>query len=111
MTIPIVGRPEGTNNPLVVLNEHLGAITQQLARIGGPTPPHTYGLEIAEDPGGHGKMWGAYCIACSEAAEHYVYPCQRAPEEQLKPPQFFTIGDVFIIDESGRMLRYEPPKS
>lgn len=104
------GRP--VNNPLVVLNGHLEAITAQLARIGGPTPPHRYAVDVAQDPSGsHGKMWGAYCLACSEAAETYVYPCQMAPEEQIKPPQFFTVGDTFVIDEHGRMLRYEPPSA
>lgn len=104
------GRP--VNNPLVVLNHHLGQITAQLARIGGPVPPHRYAVDVAQDPSGaHGKMWGSYCLACSEQAETYVYPCQVSPDEQIKPPQFFTVGDVFVIDEHGRMLKYQPPSS
>ncbi|MFL5865240.1 MAG: hypothetical protein ACJ780_31485 [Solirubrobacteraceae bacterium] len=111
MTIPVLGRPEGTNNPLVVLNEHLGNITAALRRLSGPDLPHDYAVGVAEDPGGHGKMWGAYCLACSDEVRSFVYPCQRAPEEAVKPPQFFTIGDVFIITEDGAMARYEPPKT
>ena len=71
-----------------------------LNHIANPLP-HKYGLEVANDAGGHGKMWGAFCLACSFDNEAYVYPCQVNPEEQIKPPQFFTIGDVFIIDEVG----------
>lgn len=108
--IPVLGQSQNTGNPLVILNAHLANITEVLGKIASPLP-HDYTLAIAEDPGGHGKMWGAYCLACSDAVQSFVYPCQRAPEEALKPPQFFTIGDTFVITEDGRMARYEPPKS
>lgn len=111
--VPVIGAPAQTNNPLVVLNYHLEQITAALQALATPKTgyPHDYALAVAEDKGGHGKMWGSYCLACSEKVERFVYPCQLEPEEAIKPPQFFTIGDVFIVDEHGRMLKYEPPKT
>jgi hypothetical protein len=31
--------------------------------------------------------------------------------DPVKPPRFFTIGDVFDVDKHGRMVRIEHPKS
>jgi hypothetical protein len=112
MSTPILGQPEGTNNPLVVLNAHLGNITEQLKRLGGPELPHRYGIAEANDPGGHGRVWGTYCLACSDAVGQFIYPCQMTARERIdsvRPPAFFTVGDVFEIDPLGRMVRYVPP--
>lgn len=108
------GRP--VNNPLVILNQHLlainGALAQIAANTGSPASAmHRYGVAEAEDKGGHGKVWGSYCIACSEQVSQYVYPCRLAPAELVKPPMFFTIGDVFEVDDEGRMVKYVPPKT
>jgi hypothetical protein len=113
--VPVIGQPAATNNPLVVLNAHLAEITAALRALNAPKAavyPHRYGIAEANDPGGHGRVWGAYCLACSQDADEYVYPCQVPAHEMLdtvRPPAFFTVGDVFEIDDKGRMVRYVPP--
>lgn len=101
------GRP--INNPLVVLNNHLGQITEALETISArQSVPHVYTQQIVQDEH-HGRMWGTFCLGCSDAAREYVYPCRVQPEEPLKPPAFYTIGDAFMPDEHGRMLRVNSP--
>jgi hypothetical protein len=111
--VPVIGQPGATNNPLVVLNTHLGEISKQLERIAGTVSlPHRYALAEANDPGGHGKVWGSFCMACSDAVAEFTYPCRKPELEMIdtaRPPAFFTIGDVFEIDPLGRMVRYIPP--
>lgn len=105
------GRP--VNNPLVVLNNHLGQITEVLgqiaAQVGGGVP-HVYTQQIVQDEH-QGKMWGSFCLGCSALAEEYVYPCTAREADPLIPPAFFTIGDVFTPDEHGRMLRVNSPST
>jgi hypothetical protein len=95
-----------TNNPLVVLNDHLGAITAAITALARPALPHTYALAQAELPQ-HGGVWGAYCVACSDEANGYVYPCRLAPEQPIKPPRFFTVGKAFEPRGDGAFLVFE----
>lgn len=115
--IPVLGengRP--INNPLVILNNHLGHLEQishalqNLALNSKPMLPHVYTQQVVNDPG-HGAVWGTFCLACTQEAEEYTYPCKHAPEEQFKPPAFFTIGDVFEPDEHGRLLKHGTPSA
>jgi hypothetical protein len=86
------------------------SLAEPLRRIAdsveAPRLEHAYGVAIAELPQ-HGKVWGSYCIACSAAEQEYVYPCSKAPEEQLKPPPFFSIGNAYIPREDGAFQVYE----
>lgn len=116
MSTPILGRPEGTNNPLVVLNQHLSQITEVLAQIATNTRPdatailpHVYVVARNDDPQ-QGAMWGSFCLACTDSAGNYVFPC-AVVQDPIHPPAFFTIGDVYIPDDAGRMRRYESPSN
>ena len=100
-----------TNNPLVVLNNHLGSITSVLMRIAAAQEHdlgHVYALAEAKLPM-HGAVWGAYCMACSGLEGSYVYPCRQRVDEVVKPPQFFTIGRAFEARADGGFLVHEPP--
>jgi hypothetical protein len=98
-----------TNNPLVVLNAHLETITAQLSHVVAAMEhqgAHVYALAQANLPV-HGAVWGAFCQACSDEAQHYVYPCRLHGDEPLKPPQFFTIGRAFSPRDDGGFLVFE----
>ena len=101
--------PKG--NPLLILAESIDTnIAGPLRRIADsmdtPKHEHAYGVAIADLPQ-HGKVWGSYCIACSAQAQEYVYPCSQAPDEQLKPPPFFSIGNAYVPREDGAFIVYE----
>jgi hypothetical protein len=117
VSIPVLSREGGTNNPLVVLNNHLEQITAQLSVIARHTAPdatailpHIYALVQAHDDT-HGAVWGSVCVACTDSTGSFIYPCNIEPDVPVKPPRFFTIGDVFDVDKHGRMVRIEHPKS
>ena len=100
--LPVLGQPGGTNNPLVVLNAHLEAMTvalRQLVDNTSPTRAHEYALAPAQATDGS-KVWGAYCTACSEAAGTFTYPCM-VTDQVIRPPQFFTVGVVYAPGEQG----------
>lgn len=88
MSIPVLGRDEGSKNPLVVLANVMERQTQVLAQIAENTAKegrHIYAYEEVQ-PG----MWMGYCLACSEAAKRFVHPCldaQKAPTSA--PPASF----------------------
>lgn len=110
---PILGRgPEGTNNPLVVLNNHLGQMTDLLgiiaAKVSGDLP-HVY-VVARQDAEHVGAYWGSFCLACTDEASEFVFPCSKS-QDPIHPPNFFTIGDVLVPDANGRMLRYQPPSA
>ena len=97
-------------NPLVILAETISRDgADPLKGLGMKAQQdmeHRYGLDIAELPQ-HGRVWGSYCIACSALASQYVYPCKNSPEEQLKPPPFFTIGRALVPRDDGAFEVYE----
>lgn len=124
----IPGRPDGTNNPLLVLAEAITThVAKPLERIAAAADKadarHDYAVAIANIPQ-HGKVWGTFCTACSAQAEEYVYPCALKPDDPIRPPAFFTIGraltprgdGAFIVEEEpavpgGDELRIVPPTS
>ena len=109
------GQPAQSGNPLKALTDALDRLQPVIEGIERNTRPdasavlpHRYGLSIAHDPG-QGKVWGAFCLACSSEASEYVWPCRLDPDEALKPPNFFSVGDVYIPDDSGRLRKYVDP--
>ena len=111
--IPVLGQT-GTNNPLLILAEQLQTTNAILAKLEMNTRPelrmlHEYTVTAVNDEGGHGRMWGTFCIACSNAAQEYIYPCRVKDEEVIKLPAFFTIDGVFAPDGGGRMVRMNNP--
>ena len=92
-------------NPLVILAESIEkSVAEPLRRIADamdkPAAEHRYGVAQADLPT-HGKVWGSFCVACSALAESFVYPCEQAPEEPIKPPPFFTIDKAFVPRADG----------
>lgn len=97
-------------NPLLILadsiEKSLAAPLRTIAKAAEVQMEHRYGVAIAELPQ-HGSVWGSYCIACSAKEETYVYPCAQSPDEQLKPPPFFTIGKALVPRSDGAFEVYE----
>ena len=85
-------RPDA--NPLLVLakaldktNSRLADIAIKLDQLVDNTKKegrHTYAIDKRDD-----GVWGTYCLACSEAAEEYIYPCKVGGIEP--PPSHISI--------------------
>lgn len=115
MSTPILGRGGPENrNPLLVLADAANALLKPLEQIANNTRPdatavlpHVYAFVGVTDEH-QGKMWGSVCLACTDTYGSYVYPCAIS-DEPVKPPRFFTVGDVFDPDSAGRMRRVNGP--
>jgi hypothetical protein len=87
----ILGQDPQSNNPLLILAQAVERQTAVLAQIAENTKKedrHTY----AVDEVGEGSFM-SYCLACSETAQRFIYPCEdphKAPPGA--PPSTFTIG-------------------
>lgn len=66
---------------LGVIATHLKAIVKNTAK----EDRHIYAIGRRDE-----STWGTYCLACSELAQEYVYPCLLAPQED-RPPSHITI--------------------
>jgi hypothetical protein len=51
---------------------------------------HFYGIAQRDE-----STWGTYCIACSEASETYVYPCE-VHADAPRPPSHITILPTLV---------------
>lgn len=85
----ILGQQE-TGNPLIVLANALAEQTGVLNRIAENTTPegrHLYALHEV----GVGSFL-TYCLACSEAEQHFVFPCTHPTKAPTQlPPSTFTV--------------------
>jgi hypothetical protein len=73
---------ESQANPLLVLAAALDKTNQHLANISANTKKegrHIYAMAETNSGG-----WGTYCLACSDAAEEYIHPCNYS--SAIKPP-------------------------
>lgn len=97
MSIHVPGQSRSEPNPLLVLataldksNQHLTAVEGYLAKIATNTKKearHIYAIALRE-PG----VWGTYCLACSDEAQEFTYPCLRFGEaDATKPPSHISI--------------------
>jgi hypothetical protein len=105
--LKIIGQQKG--NPLDVLNAHLEemkANLKTLADIAMVNASHTYALMVLDLPQ-HGKVWAAYCIACSHVRGEPVYPCRLHADDPVRPPGIFTVGRVLVPREDGSFLVHE----
>ena len=85
-------RPDA--NPLLVLakaldktNQHLTELVITTRAIASNTKKesrHTYAIDKRDE-----GVWGTYCLACSDAAEEYIYPCKVGGIEP--PPSHISI--------------------
>ena len=93
--IQVPGQNRGQPNPLLMLaksvdktNNHLAEMVGLLGMLVSNTAKpsqHFYGIAPRDE-----STWGSYCIACSDAVEHYVYPCEVHPDAP-RPPSHITI--------------------
>ena len=96
--IEVPGQARRDPNPLLVLataldktNNHLGEIMRATQRIATNTKieaRHIYALEKRDE-----LTWGTYCLACSEEAKTYVYPCEQWAEPADTPPSHISVID------------------
>ena len=98
----LLGQNPQTSNPLLILANAIEQQTEVFKEIAKNTAPegrHIYALYEA----GPGSFL-TYCLACSEAEQHFIFPCThptKAPTQQ--PPGTFTVaggpprGDVADI--------------
>lgn len=86
MTIPVLGRDEKSNNPLLILSDAVAHQTSVLEKIAKAMPAkHVYQLHSAGP-----EQWLVYCNGCSEAEERYVWPCHVREHDAPVPPSGFT---------------------
>jgi hypothetical protein len=107
---PILGQRPETNNPLLILAGAMEKLEQPLKEIAHNTRPdatavlpHRYGVTVAQTQD-HGKVWGSFCLACSDSAAEFIFPCRLEPDEPIKPPQFFTIGQAWTTNMIGELV-------
>lgn len=95
----IPGRPDPSNNPLILLTEATKAQTDVLVQgfngvirwLDGQRQ-HVYALQPTFDSAGQGFV--TYCLGCSESASTLVFPCRvNAEEDMPRPPSAFTTSD------------------
>lgn len=95
MSIHVPGQNRDQPNPLLVLataldktNNHLSEVFKAVQRIASNTAKenrHLYAMARRDE-----STWGTYCLACSESAEQYVYPCEVMANTD-RPPSHITI--------------------
>lgn len=94
--IRVPGQPQA--NPLLVLATALDKSNQHLAQIVINTKKedkHLYALAELTD-----GSWGTYCLACSEVAEEYVYPCSKHDHTNVAPPSHvMSVQDIVSTDD------------
>lgn len=100
--IQVPGQNRDQPNPLLVLAVALDKANQYLHKMSTSIDDmevntrliaanttksirHQYGIAQRDE-----DTWGSYCIACSDASEAYVYPCEVHPDAP-KPPSHITI--------------------
>lgn len=115
MSIPVIGKSDQPNNPLLLLANVMERVIEPLREIAANTRPdasavlpHRYAVTVVQDPS-QGKVWGSFCLACTSEADEFIYPCKIEPDEPIKPPAFFTVDGVFEPDHLGRLLRINDP--
>jgi hypothetical protein len=95
--IRLLGQPQG--NPLLILasaltevtvqlgvaNQHLGAIATNTAKEN----KHVYSLAPMQN-----GLWGTFCIACSDDAQDYVFPCLVLTDRPTPPSHIGSIDDL-----------------
>ena len=104
--IHVPGQSRSEPNPLLVLavaldktNQHLtgieagiGMSMNYLKAIAENTVKETKHIyALAPRPGGD---WGSYCLACSESAEMYVYPCEKEIDTVAPPSHIAVLPDI-----------------
>lgn len=88
-TIPVLGRDEKSNNPLLILAEAVTQQTDVLKGIAKAMPnKHVYQLHPAGP-----NQWMVYCHACSEDLERYIWPCEKRTQVDPVPPSGFTTDE------------------
>lgn len=107
---PILGQRPESGNPLIYLANAMEKLEGPLKEIAHNTRPdatailpHRYAVTVAQIQD-IGKVWGSFCLACSDSAAEYIYPCRLEPDEPIKPPRFFTIGQPYTTNMAGEVV-------
>lgn len=80
---------------LAELPVHLRQIGISLQRLADQNERHHYTLAPARTKESGEQVWGVFCLACSDKARDYVWPCEQKADRvdsEDHPPQFLVAG-------------------
>ena len=103
--IQVPGQPSRqAANPLELLavtidktNSHLAHMSRALDMVAANTAKETKHIyALAPRPDGD---WGSYCLACSESAEMYVYPCKTDFDAVAPPSHIAVLPEIIELPD------------
>ena len=105
--------PPGGRHPVTIRDQaavalaelpvHLRQIGISLQRLADQGEQHYYSLSPARSKASGELVWGVFCLACSEKASDYVWPCVNKTDlvsEEDHPPQFLVVNTSTAEEES-----------